>query len=233
VTDGATLQRLIPEMVMVLGGAAVFLGGAFGVSSSLLTVAGRAIVLLAALFLAGPGRTVEVPSGGPIFDDPFGMALRWISVVSAIVFLFGGARARARDNLEGERVGSTLLVFAGCMLAALAADLSLLFVAMELVSIPTYCLIFLGRRHVASSEAAIKYFLLSIFSSAFLLYGLAWIYMLVGTTSLRAQGVPAGLMVMHGWSGMLPWSVLLVRRSSLRRSRCSFMLPMSTRERAT
>src|SRR5690606_6770964 len=63
-------------------------------------------------------------------------------------------------------------------------DLVSLFLALELVSIPTYVLLFLPRRDTAEREATAKYFLLSIFSSALVLYGMSWLYGATGTTNL-------------------------------------------------
>ena len=65
------------------------------------------------------------------------------------------------------------------MLVAAANELVFLFVGLELVSMPTYLLLYLSRRDRATQEAATKYFFLSIFSSGLLLYGLTFLY---GTT---------------------------------------------------
>lgn len=208
-TDGATIQRLIPEIILVLGGSAIILASAFQVSAAALRIAGRAVILAAVLFLVGPGTQAVLTNGVIVFADPLSLALRWITLISAAIFVHGGSRSDRQEKVEGERIGLTLFVFAGCMLVGAAADLSLLFVAMELVSIPTYTLLFLGRRDAASSEASIKYFLLSIFSSAFFLYGLAWVYLLTGTTSLVSTG-SANWILEHGWDGMWPWAVLFV-----------------------
>ena len=54
--------------------------------------------------------------------------------------------------------GSLLLVIAGAMLAAVANDLVLLFVSLELVSIPTYILLYLGRRDAAQQESGRQVF---------------------------------------------------------------------------
>ena len=70
------------------------------------------------------------------------------------------------------------------MLVASAANLVLLFVGLELISIPTYILLSLGRRDPASQEAAAKYFYLSVLSSAILLYGLSFLYGTTGTMQL-------------------------------------------------
>jgi NADH-quinone oxidoreductase subunit N len=78
------------------------------------------------------------------------------------------------------------LIIAGLCLTASANELVTLFLALELISIPTYVLLYLPRHDPAAQEAAMKYFLLSIFSSALLLFGFSYLYGLVGTTNLPA-----------------------------------------------
>jgi NADH-quinone oxidoreductase subunit N len=81
-----------------------------------------------------------------------------------------------------------LLIVAGLGLTAAANDLITLFLALELVSIPTYIMLYLPRVDEAAQEAAMKYFLLSIFSSALLLFGFSYLYGMAGTTNLPALG---------------------------------------------
>src|SRR5438094_8896893 len=56
-----------------------------------------------------------------------------------------------------------------------------------MISFPTYILLYLPRHDNASQEAAMKYFLLSVFSSAMLLFGFSYLYGLAGTTNLPAM----------------------------------------------
>lgn len=81
-----------------------------------------------------------------------------------------------------------LLLFAtlGMMLMASAGDLIILYLGLELMALSTYVLAGFIRYDVKSNEAAMKYFLLGAFASAFLLYGTAMIYGLTGTTDLGA-----------------------------------------------
>ena len=83
-----------------------------------------------------------------------------------------------------EYVGTLLLAVVGMMLVASARELVLLFLGLELISIPTYVLLYLGRRSVDSQEAAAKYFYLSILSSAVMLYGFSFLYGAAGSTDL-------------------------------------------------
>ncbi|HWV35893.1 MAG TPA: NADH-quinone oxidoreductase subunit N [Thermomicrobiales bacterium] len=93
------------------------------------------------------------------------------------------------ENLEGRMpLGEyyALLGFAvlGALLTASAGDLVMLFVGIELSSLATYILTAFARRRETSLEGALKYFLLGLFASAILLYGMAWIYGSTGTTDL-------------------------------------------------
>jgi NADH-quinone oxidoreductase subunit N len=91
-----------------------------------------------------------------------------------------------------------LVLFAavGMMLLAGGEDLIVLFLGLELMSVSVYVLAGLDRRSRVGGEAALKYFLLGAFASAFFLYGIALLYGATGTTKLRligAQIEPLGL----------------------------------------
>src|SRR5207249_1517313 len=73
----------------------------------------------------------------------------------------------------------------GMMLMAQSADLVSIFLALELLSISLYILAGFARDRLGSQEAAMKYFLLGAFSSAFFLYGVALTYGATGTTQLN------------------------------------------------
>lgn len=93
------------------------------------------------------------------------------------------------DQLEGHLpIGEfyVLLAFAifGAMLVGAAGDLVMIFVAIELSSLATYILTAFAKRRQTALEGGMKYFLLGIFASAILVYGMAWVYGLTGTTDL-------------------------------------------------
>lgn len=114
------------------------------------------------------------------------------------VSAFAG-QAAALPGTEGEREASTrglehteiypLMLFAvsGMLLFPAANDLLTMFVALEILSLPLYLLCGLARRRrLLSQEAALKYFLLGAFSSAFFLYGAALLYGFAGSMELAA-----------------------------------------------
>ncbi len=83
----------------------------------------------------------------------------------------------------------TLFAVTGMLLFPAADDMLTMFIALEVLSLPLYLLCGLARRHrLLSQEAALKYFLLGAFSSAFFLYGVALLYGDAGTFSLTGIG---------------------------------------------
>jgi len=109
-------------------------------------------------------------------------ALLLISGILGVSLAYGYVR---RMSLErGEYY--TLLLFSviGMMLMAQAADLIIIFLGLELLSIPLYVLAAFARPKSESEEAGLKYFLLGAFSAGFVVYGIALVFGATGTTSL-------------------------------------------------
>lgn len=173
---------LIPEMVLVATALAIYLGGAFLPSwrGAWGWIAAGAIGV-AALVLSQTGA----PGGllGPLAADALALYGRWLALVVGVLLVMLSARSAANGQ-TAEIVGSLLLTIVGLMLVAAAEDLILMFVGLELISIPTYVLLYLARRDAAAQESTAKYFYLSILSSALLLYGFSFLYGAAGSVRL-------------------------------------------------
>ncbi len=127
-----------------------------------------------------------------------------IGVAALITALLGVMVAY--DYLERTRIQRgeyyVLLLFsaAGAMLMGAANNLVIVFIALELLSIPLYILSGFRRPDAASEESAMKYFLLGAFSSGFLIYGIALIYGATGAIDLPGVWEAAGRVVAGGSS---------------------------------
>ena len=120
--------------------------------------------------------------------DRFAVVFRLVLLSIAAIGLLLGTHyfARSGDELRGEFYPLVLFATAGMTLIAAAADLIVVFLALEILSLSLYVLTgFSGRP--ASVEAAMKYFLLGAFSSAFFLFGVAMAYGATGTTRITAD----------------------------------------------
>lgn len=188
-----TFVLVAPEIALVAAALVAYLGGAFlGLRHGwLVALAG----VFAAWVVAG-GQPVDgaVAASGGVAIDAFSSFVRQaVLVLGGLVALvqsgdvFAGAVTRGPGRHRSgtcEEAGTFLLLLAGLSLAGCARDLVLLFVGLELVSIPTYVLLALKRIDGRGQEAALKYFFLSLLASALFLYALVCLYGIGGSTDL-------------------------------------------------
>ncbi len=190
-TDSNTIYLLLPELVLVLSATAIYMAGAFFHPRKVGTWLAVGSVVLAAVVMGLQdhqlgvfSKTADPPAvSGPIAVDLFGHTVRWgILAVGLLLVLL--TDQKATDAERSEEAGSILLMLAGLMLVAVGNELILLFVGLELVSIPTYIVLYVGRNDARGQEAASKYFFLSILASAVLLYGFSFLYGVGGSSRL-------------------------------------------------
>lgn len=190
-TDSVTLSLLVPEMILIASATLIFIVGAFtALRGGAVWLAIGALLLAAAALYWQDDRLGlfegDFVSGlsGPLTVDVFGHTIRWgiLGVGVILALLTGGARDSSQS---AETVASLLLMLAGLMLIAAGNELILLFAGLELVSIPTYIMLYIGRSDARGQEAASKYFFLSILSSGVLLYGFSLLYGVGGSTRLN------------------------------------------------
>jgi NADH-quinone oxidoreductase subunit N len=164
--------------VAALGLAGSFIAVCVIASTRKITADGAVVVDGPALFLQGTIAIIALASLMLIADrspDVGGGAF-----VAQAATLPGSAEERAvaaAGHTQTEIFPLLMFAVMGMMLFPAANDLLVLFVALEVLSLPLYLMCGLARRRrLLSQEAAIKYFLLGAFSSAFFLYGLALLY---------------------------------------------------------
>jgi NADH-quinone oxidoreductase subunit N len=181
-----TVAILLPEILLLLAAIGIITASPFirRPRQTWCAVSGWAMLLALVVLLAQGGKHTDIYSAVALNDD-WSFYARIVLLLAGLVVL-GLAHEEPADNRAGEFFGTLLLIDAGSMLVAAANELVFLFVGLELVSIPTYLLLYLTRRDRATQEAATKYFFLSIFSSALLLYGLAFLYGTTGLSNLKA-----------------------------------------------
>jgi NADH-quinone oxidoreductase subunit N len=123
--------------------------------------------------------------GGMVRVDPFGVFLGIVVVIATAMALLVAVAYLRREQLEvPEYVALMLFSAMGMLTMTTANDLLVVFIALEILSIPLYVLAAFDRRRTSSQEAGLKYFVLGAFSSAIFLYGVALVYGGTGTTSI-------------------------------------------------
>jgi NADH-quinone oxidoreductase subunit N len=120
-----------------------------------------------------------------IVADTFSDFLQIVILATALLGIAVAFDYLRRMKMErGEYYALMLFTVAGMMLMSLAGDLILVFLAIELLSLPLYVMSGFARPEKSSEESAMKYFILGAFSSAFLVYGIALIFGATGTTNM-------------------------------------------------
>jgi NADH-quinone oxidoreductase subunit N len=185
-----TLQSQAPEILLIGVACLQFLIGPFLLTEGqpVSRRVGRAWAVISLLaFLAALGVWRLFPSSiSPVVvhSDALAWFGRGVSILAGIVLVLINWD-EVSDAMSAEFHGMLLLIIAGVSLTAAANDLIVLFLALELVSIPTYVFLYLPHRQATNPEATTKYFLLSIVSSAIMLYGFSFLYGTVGSTHLE------------------------------------------------
>src|SRR5213592_3592477 len=174
-------------------------------------ITGLAIVLVASFFVAPSPSPSHVAGFWSFYTaDPLSIFFKKFALVTTIFVLimvidyapvlrssFAGSTSQAG---LGEFVALPLFTCAGLMYLVSAIDFVFIFVSLELVTVSFYVLISFTRRNPLTLEAGMKYLVLSALSTAFLVFGIAWIFGATGETNLQRitealanHGVVAGI----------------------------------------
>jgi len=108
-----------------------------------------------------------------------------ISGIVSIPFITDYLKKNNQSHLQGEVFALILFSLIGMNLLATANDLIITFIGLEIMSVSLYILAGSFKKDLRSNEAALKYFLLGAFASAFLLFGISLVYGMTGTTMLN------------------------------------------------
>ncbi len=155
----------------------------------MLAAAGISVALV--MNLLQLGEVQEAFSGMIVIDGFASLLITLFLVVGLIAVAQAYDYIKRREIERGEYYALLLFTLSGMLLMATAGDLIVVFLALELLSIPLYVLAGFARPQLASEEAAIKYFLLGAFASGFVVYGIALVFGATGTTSL--DGIVASI----------------------------------------
>ena len=192
---------ILSPILILLGGALIgvlveaFVSKALRPTVQLTLTLGSLLLALMQVWRIRGQQSLTAAMGSVVFDGPAAILQGSILIISIIsVFLIADtenftALAAALPGSDEERQALqsgdqvtevyplTLFAVAGMLLFPISSDLITLFVALEMLSLPLYLMAGLSRRRrLASQESALKYFLLGAFSSAFFLFGAAYLY---------------------------------------------------------
>src|SRR3989440_919623 len=157
-------------------------------------IAGLTVVLLASFFVS-PESSIQQASGFWNFYTADGLSIffkRFTLVTTIIVLVmmvdYAPTLRKADESTSanlGEFSSLPLLTCAGLMYLVSAIDFVFIFVSLELVTVSFFVLVSFPRRNPIALEAGVKYLILGALSTAFLVYGITWIFGVTGETNLE------------------------------------------------
>jgi len=184
-----SIVALAPELVLTAAGCAVLIAAQAARETvrraiPALTLAGivLALLVLKALETWGPAPADSFIRGGLAFDPLAGFVRVSALILGVLIVLVGWVQPPEAER--GEFFSMLLFALVGLLLVGSAADLVILFLALELVSIPTYIMVALGRRGPRPLEGALKYFYLGALAAAITAFGFSYLYGAAGSAVL-------------------------------------------------
>lgn len=204
---------LAPALIAGLTVIALMLGDLFVPARAKAWLALVALVGLAAAAASALSIWSQNGAGfnGSIAADNYGLFLSLIILLAAGLSVLLSVNFVQDRGLEvGEYLTLLVAATAGMVLMALANDLVIIFLALEILSLALYLLSGFWKNNPASLEAGMKYFLLGAFSSAFFLYGIAFMFGATGSTNLARIAAALGQAGAGGNSLLLLGAGLLI-----------------------
>ncbi|MCB9136293.1 MAG: NADH-quinone oxidoreductase subunit N [Anaerolineales bacterium] len=192
--NSSDLLSILPLVVLsvwasILLVVDLFIPGPRKTWTAILSILGLLVALVLTALFKSPDK---LTFSGMISADGFASFLSMVVLASGMLAITLSYDYLKRMGIErGEYYTLMLFSICGMVLMAYAADLIVVFLALELLSIPLYILAGFARPRLDSEESALKYFLLGAFASGFVVYGIALSYGATGTTSL--QGIVASV----------------------------------------
>lgn len=184
--------RVAAQLSIIFGWASVLLVIALFIPRSRTRIVG---------YLAIAGTIVAAAAGVPLWGvsaetfsgmlrlDAYGLTLNWLFLAAAAITIVLSLDYLPRQGIErSEYYVLVLFATGGMMLLAQGADLIILFLGLELLSIVLYVLTGFAYPRNASEEAGMKYLLIGAFAGGFVVFGIALLYGATGSMNLRAIG---------------------------------------------
>lgn len=201
-------HAVAPELTLLAFGALVtvmdivWLERGRRLTSSVTSIA-LLVTMIPIITLALDGED-RVMFGGAFVVDNYALVMKAMFLLAGyVVVLLSTNYVAEGDYWENEYYGLLLSSILGMVLMASARDLITVFVALELLSIPAYMLATWRKRDLKSNEAGLKYYLMGVFASAIMLYGMSLLYGGAGSTLLTdindavsVDGSPSAIVVM-------------------------------------
>ena len=206
----SSLYYYLPELVLICSILMVILLDLLPKTKPYTFYVSLFAITIAGLFLMITSGSVQSLFMGMIALDPFSHFFKIIFLLTTFsIVLVSRYDKKLDEKFSAEYNALMLITLVGLFLMSSSINLIMIYLSIELVSIPSYILAGILKNDKESNEASLKYVIFGSFASGMMLFGLSMIYGLTGTMSI--EGVSAALMtVEYGYTIYVPLILMLV-----------------------
>src|SRR6478736_1207559 len=196
-----------PILISAVWGVVMMFGGVFVKQASsvrVLAITGAAILFISNLLELNGIRIISIDPHPMLSFDNFGLLFNAVAYgCTHIYFLLSGKDIGKVGKHVSEYYALIFFILSGVGIASSFTSLLMLFLGIEIISIPLYILTATDKRNLKSNEAALKYFLMGSFSTGLMLMGIALIYGAKGSFNLEAIGIGTSALTPMIGAGLL------------------------------
>ncbi|MGN6417565.1 MAG: NADH-quinone oxidoreductase subunit N, partial [Pseudobacter sp.] len=194
-------------VISAIWGVVMMFSGAFSKSNALvrsLSIIGIVAVFVVNLLELNGTKLFDVNTYGMLAFDNFGLLFNAIAIGCTLVYFLLNGRDMEKVGLHvAEYYAMIFFIIAGICVSSSFTSLLMLFLGIEIISIPLYILTGADKRNLKSNEASLKYFLMGSFSTGIMLMGICLIYGAKGTFNIEQIGLGTGALTPMIGAGML------------------------------
>ena len=181
-----SLSSYLPELMIVLLILAVFLYESIEKYRYLVfsISCGGLIFVSILLYFSNPSSNILFD--GMLINDSLSIYFKWILLLSTLsVVIVSNKDNSILDFVKGEYFGMLLIILLGMFAMVSANNLLMVYLAIEMVSIPSYIIAGISKNSKESNEASLKYVIYGSFASGIMLFGLSLLYGIAGSTDIN------------------------------------------------
>ena len=188
-----SLTSYLPELMIVLTILCVFIAesiSSYRSSTYMISIAG---LFFTGILLLFSHSSISLLFEGMIINDSLSIFFKWLILISTLsIVLISKEDNSVVSEVKGEYYAMLLIIMLGMFAMVSAKNLLMVYLAIEMVSIPSYIIAGISKNDRESNEASLKYVIYGSFASGIMLYGLSYLYGMAGSLDINIVAAKLG-----------------------------------------
>ena len=181
----SSLSSYLPELMIVLSILCVFIMESIPKYRALTFLTTCAGLVFTGILLIFSSPSTPLLFEGMIVNDSLSIYFKWLILISTLsIVLVSRDDGSVLDEVKGEYYGMLLIITLGMFTMVSAKNLLMIYLSIEMVSIPSYIIAGISKNDKESNEASLKYVIYGSFASGIMLFGLSFLYGITGSLDI-------------------------------------------------